>query len=106
MEPVPGAFVIETADNRGVPCVKLPLNKLETCLPAEAWTVNACATFRIDLPTMLVSEIQLPSSQALPKTLDLEEIPKTPIEYPAIVTAVAPDDGIGADTLLETKHFE
>jgi hypothetical protein len=55
---------------------------------------------------MLESEIQLPSSQALPKTLDLEEIPKTPIEYPAIVTAVAPDDGIGADMLLETKHFE
>jgi len=55
---------------------------------------------------MLESEIQLPSSQALPKTLDLEEIPKPPIEYPAIVTAVAPDDGIGADTLLETKHFE
>jgi len=82
------------------------VNTEETCLPEDTWTKYASATFRLDLDTTVESEIQLLLVPALPKTRDFEEAPKTPIEYPAIVTKVVPDDGIGADLTLEIKHFE
>jgi hypothetical protein len=36
----------------------------------------------------------------------LDETPNNPIEYPVIVTSVAPEDGIEADLMLEITHFE
>jgi hypothetical protein len=105
-EPVTGTFVLVTTDNKGVSCVKLRVNTVETCLPTEAWTEYASATLRLDLPTIHDSDIQLLSNPALPKIRDLDETPNNPIEYPAIVTSVAPEDGIEADLMLEITHFE
>jgi hypothetical protein len=104
-EPVEGMFVMDTADNKGVSCVKLRVNTAEDCLLDDAWTAYEFATLRPDLAIMHESDIQLLNSPPLTCIRALDDMPKTPIECPAIVTAVAPDDCTRADLTLETKQL-